>query len=66
MEYCRLGSVRDLIEKCENKPLNSEQISYIVKGVLQGLLYLHSLNIIHRDIKAGNKKILILFLIFNF
>ncbi|KAI2651187.1 Serine/threonine-protein kinase TAO1 [Labeo rohita] len=40
MEYC-LGSASDLLEA-------------ITHGALRGLAYLHSHNMIHRDIKAGN------------
>jgi len=54
MDYCDVGSVRDLIEVC-NKPLKQAQISYILRESTQGLLYLHQVEkIIHRDVKAGN------------
>jgi len=53
MDYCDIGSVRDMIELC-NKPLKEDQIAYILQQSLQGLLYLHAMNIIHRDVKAGN------------
>lgn len=52
MEYC-LGSASDIIE-VHKRPLKEEEIAAICEGVLQGLHYLHSLNRIHRDIKAGN------------
>jgi serine/threonine protein kinase len=51
MDYCDIGSVRDMIELC-NKPLKEDQIAYILQQSLQGLLYLHSMNIIHRDVKV--------------
>lgn len=54
MEFCKLGSVRDLIEMCENKPLAEEQIVLVVRPALKGLTYLHAKGIIHRDIKAAN------------
>ncbi|XP_041347445.1 serine/threonine-protein kinase TAO1-like isoform X2 [Gigantopelta aegis] len=52
MEYC-LGSASDIIEvlKC---PLMETEIAAICHDALQGLVYLHSLNRIHRDVKAGN------------
>jgi serine/threonine protein kinase/N-acetylneuraminic acid mutarotase len=53
MDFCDIGSVRDMIELC-NKPLKEDQIAYVLQQSLQGLLYLHSMNIIHRDVKAGN------------
>jgi len=52
MEYC-LGSASDIIE-VHKRPLKEEEIAAICEGVLQGLHYLHSLDRIHRDIKAGN------------
>ena len=36
------------------QPLREEEIASICNGCLQGLEYLHSLNRIHRDVKAGN------------
>ncbi|XP_077148309.1 serine/threonine-protein kinase TAO3 isoform X5 [Ranitomeya variabilis] len=52
MEYC-LGSASDLLE-VHKKPLQEVEIAAITHGALQGLDYLHSRNMIHRDIKAGN------------
>ncbi|XP_039613129.1 serine/threonine-protein kinase TAO1 [Polypterus senegalus] len=52
MEYC-LGSASDLLE-VHKKPLQEIEIAAITHGALQGLAYLHSHNMIHRDIKAGN------------
>ncbi|KAM5310807.1 serine/threonine-protein kinase TAO3 isoform 2-T3 [Glossophaga mutica] len=52
MEYC-LGSASDLLE-VHKKPLQEVEIAAITQGALQGLAYLHSHALIHRDIKAGN------------
>uniref|UniRef100_A0A3Q3JQC4 non-specific serine/threonine protein kinase n=1 Tax=Monopterus albus TaxID=43700 RepID=A0A3Q3JQC4_MONAL len=52
MEYC-LGSASDLLE-VHKKPLQEVEIAAITHGALQGLAYLHSHSMIHRDIKAGN------------
>ncbi|KAI4815050.1 hypothetical protein KUCAC02_005216 [Chaenocephalus aceratus] len=52
MEYC-LGSASDLLE-VHKKPLQEVEIAAITHGALRGLAYLHSHNMIHRDIKAGN------------
>ena len=52
MEYC-LGSASDIIE-VHKRPLREEEIAGICDGVLRGLDYLHTMNRIHRDVKAGN------------
>ncbi|XP_073097787.1 LOW QUALITY PROTEIN: serine/threonine-protein kinase TAO1-like [Manis javanica] len=52
MEYC-IGSVSDFVE-VHKKPLQEMEIAAITHGALQGLVYLHSHNMIHRDIKASN------------
>ena len=36
------------------KPLREDEIRAICKHALNGLAHLHSLNRIHRDVKAGN------------
>uniref|UniRef100_A0A672NS16 non-specific serine/threonine protein kinase n=1 Tax=Sinocyclocheilus grahami TaxID=75366 RepID=A0A672NS16_SINGR len=46
MEYC-LGSASDLLE-VHKKPLQEVEIAAITHGALQGLVYLHSHNMIHR------------------
>ena len=53
MEYCRAGSVADLI-KVRKEPLNETQIAAILYAALKGLEYLHLSKKVHRDIKAGN------------
>ena len=53
MEYANFGSVSDLI-KARKFTIDEKTISCICKSVLSGLDYLHSNNIIHRDIKCGN------------
>uniref|UniRef100_A0A1I8IMJ4 non-specific serine/threonine protein kinase n=2 Tax=Macrostomum lignano TaxID=282301 RepID=A0A1I8IMJ4_9PLAT len=52
MEYC-LGSASDIIEVLK-APLKEVEIASIIHGALRGLAYLHSMNFIHRDLKAGN------------
>lgn len=53
MEYCGGGSVAEVI-RVLNRPLSEDQIALIVRESLQGLKYLHSKAIVHRDIKGGN------------
>ncbi|EGC34217.1 hypothetical protein DICPUDRAFT_153614 [Dictyostelium purpureum] len=53
MEYCKGGSLLDIIELCE-KRLVEEEIAAVCAGVVKGLVYLHSKKTSHRDIKAGN------------
>jgi len=52
MELMDGGSLTDLIDKAE--PLPESIIAYICQEVLQGISYLHSHNIMHRDIKSDN------------
>ncbi|KAK2505822.1 hypothetical protein MC885_010214 [Smutsia gigantea] len=52
MEYC-LGSVSDF-QDVHQKPFQEMEIAAIIHGALQGLAYLHSHAMIHRDIKGEN------------
>jgi serine/threonine protein kinase len=51
MEYCDLGSLTELIKP---KSMREKHIAFVASEILQALQYLHSLNRIHRDIKAEN------------
>lgn len=53
MEYCAGGSVSDIMHAC-NAPLEESVISYICGETLAGLVYLHTMGRVHRDIKCGN------------
>lgn len=52
MEYVEGGSLADRLKSCGKFPLN--EIKDIIKDVLEGLIYLHGLNVIYRDIKPSN------------
>lgn len=52
MQYVPGGSLRDFIRK--KKRLSEDQARPILRGILQGIAYLHELNIVHRDIKPEN------------
>lgn len=51
MDYCAGGSIRALIETLDT-PLTEYEIAYSCQGILKGLAYLHSKEIIHRDVKG--------------
>jgi len=53
MEYCSAGSVADLM-KTTRKTLSVPQIMLITRCALNGLMYLHKMHKLHRDIKCGN------------
>ena len=57
MDYINGGSLSDFLSKYKLKngePLPQKAIHYIVKQIVNGLIYIHSKNIIHRDIKLDN------------
>ena len=53
LEYCASGSVIDLMLAMD-KTFTEIEIATIIKMVLQGLIIIHSKNLIHRDIKGSN------------
>ena len=53
MEYCGAGAVLDLM-RVTGENLKEIQIQIVMRESLKGLIYLHSKNLVHRDIKAGN------------
>lgn len=53
MEFCDAGSCLDIINACK-KTFDEDQIAAICACMVQGLIYLHSHKILHRDLKAGN------------
>lgn len=52
MEYCKGGSLIDLIKK--NKHFSEQSLAHIMRQLLSALAYLHAKNIVHRDIKLDN------------
>ncbi len=67
MEYCDGGSAFDMLRRARSaaaasdaqqqpqpQPLSEAHIAYILRCTLLALQYLHSANIVHRDVKAAN------------
>ncbi len=52
MEFMEGGTLREAVLKFQK--FNEKQIAYVAYEMLQGLKYLHSLNLIHRDLKSYN------------
>ena len=53
LEYCSCGSAIDLMLSMD-RTFTEYEISSIITMVLKGLDYIHSKNLIHRDIKGAN------------
>ncbi|XP_058713410.1 serine/threonine-protein kinase PAK 3-like isoform X2 [Poecile atricapillus] len=51
MEYMDGGTLRDLIDKAQ---MSEEEIAAVSRECLQGLDFLHSNHVIHRDVKSNN------------
>ncbi|CAL1532598.1 unnamed protein product [Lymnaea stagnalis] len=54
MERIKGGSLDKYLKYESKKPLGSSSIRYILKQMLEGVSYLHSKRILHRDIKSDN------------
>ena len=57
MDYCNGGSLNDLLSDYKlkfGKPFSQEIIQYLMIQIVDGLKYIHSLKIIHRDLKLDN------------
>ena len=57
MDYCNGGSLSSILDVYKlrfGKPFSQEIIQHFMKQIVDGLKYIHSKNIIHRDIKLDN------------
>ncbi len=52
LEYCSNSDLRQLLKR--KGRLNDEEAKTYLRGVLEGLEYLHSRNVVHRDVKLAN------------
>ena len=53
LEYCSSGSAVDLMLSM-GRTLSEVEVATIMEMILKGLIYIHKLNLIHRDIKGAN------------
>ena len=61
-EFCNGGSLKNCLDEYieeYNKPFSQEIIQHLMKQIVEVIKYLHSLNIIHRNLKLEN--ILVIF-----
>jgi serine/threonine protein kinase len=54
MEYAQGGSVRTLMKACKDGVIEEKYVVVVIREVLLGLVHLHKLGVIHRDLKAAN------------
>jgi len=54
MEYMGGGCLTDVLECFDSVQMTEPQIAYCCRETLRSLAYVHSLHIIHRDIKSDN------------
>ena len=57
MEYCNGGGLSNCLSKYKqlyHRPFSQEIVQYLMRQIIEGLKFIHSRKIIHRDIKLDN------------
>ena len=54
MEYCHLGDLNKFFKLQANFMRETNHKVKVMKQIINGIVFLHSKNIVHRDIKPGN------------
>ena len=56
MEYASLGSLHDKIQDCRSRSMtiSEDEALYFIAQLIIAVIFMHSKNILHRDIKAQN------------
>lgn len=54
MEFMGGGCLTEVLEQFEHVKLNEGQIALACRETLKGLVYIHNMHRIHRDIKSDN------------
>jgi len=52
LEYLKGGDLASYLKS--KKEISEEEIKMLMSGIIDALVYIHSLNIIHRDLKLEN------------
>lgn len=50
-EYCNGGSLQTVLQ---NRCLNESELRTLLMHIASGLKYIHSKDLVHMDVKAGN------------